>query len=181
MIMYIAFFRGINVGGRNLVKMVHLKTLLEKLEFRRVRTYIQSGNVIFQAKTTHKKEIKQSIEYNFEKTFGFKTQVLVMNKDEFTGIIQNNPFVQEAGKDPAYFHVTFLFNETVKGNYGFIDKYLKENEEYRLGKLAIYYYYPNGLAKVKLTPALMESGLKTSTTTRNWRTLNKVAEMAMEK
>ena len=96
---WIALLRGINVGGKHIVPMKELRTLLEKNGFTDVKTYIQSGNVVLQSPTKPKDEIGELI----EQTFGFKPSVFVLSVDDFKKAVANNPYQTDQGKTVHFF------------------------------------------------------------------------------
>ncbi|MCZ2845162.1 MAG: DUF1697 domain-containing protein, partial [Candidatus Bathyarchaeota archaeon] len=102
---YISMFRGINVSGQKKIKMHELKTLYQSLDLKEVKTYIQSGNVVFRCPNTNSKELKDQIERKIKESFGFNIAVLIRTKDEFGKVIERNPFLK---KDVTKLHVTFL-------------------------------------------------------------------------
>lgn len=88
---YVAFLRGINVGGNNIIKMVDLKKAFEDMKFSAVKTYIQSGNVLFQSKITDKRKIEQIIEKKLSTTFSYNARVIVYSKEEMNTILKSFP------------------------------------------------------------------------------------------
>ena len=89
---YIAILRGINVSGKNSIKMIDLKNLFESLNFNHITTYIQSGNIVFNSDSEDKKELKKLISLQIEKIFNLKVPVLVLKIDDLREIISQNPF-----------------------------------------------------------------------------------------
>jgi uncharacterized protein (DUF1697 family) len=167
---HIAILRGINVSGKNMIKMPELKTLFESLGFKNVKTYIQSGNVIFEA------EAKKPNEIVSEK-FSLKVPVLVKAKSEVEEVLQNNPFLQ-TDVDVSKLHVTFLSVEPQQLNIDKINKDQYLPDEFVLHHTAIYLYCPNGYGNTKLNNSFFESKLKVMATTRNWKTVNELVRIA---
>lgn len=89
---YISMLRGINVSGQKKIKMNELRTLYESLGFRPVKTYIQSGNVIFKSPASDTSELVSNIETKIKQTFGFSVSVIIRTASEFQHVINNNPF-----------------------------------------------------------------------------------------
>lgn len=116
---YIAILRGINVSGKNMIKMPELQTLFEASGFKKVKTYIQSGNLVFEATAKNLNEIEKLVEEKISERFGLKVPVLVKTKSEVENILQNNPFIKSGGIDVSKLHVTFLSKEPEQAN---IDK-----------------------------------------------------------
>ncbi|SRR6266568_3644722 len=94
---YVAMFRGINVGGQKIVKMEKLRTSFEQLGFRRVRTYVQSGNVIFEAKKASANKLSNSINEKISDDFGFPIPLVLRTSSEIRKIANDNPFLKEKG------------------------------------------------------------------------------------
>src|SRR5271167_4305474 len=105
---YIAILRGINVSGHNMIKMADLKRMFETLPFENVRTYIQSGNIVFNAKTENDQELEKQIHTAIQKTFSFSVPVIVLEEKELKIVQQNNPFLTGRNEDVTKLHVTFL-------------------------------------------------------------------------
>jgi uncharacterized protein (DUF1697 family) len=93
MITYIAILRGINVSGKRIIKMDALKEMLTELNFEKVRTYIQSGNIVFEAKNTNANQLEKTLPAEIKKQFGFDVPVIVLDIDELKSIITKNPFI----------------------------------------------------------------------------------------
>src|SRR5258705_8160475 len=104
---YIALFRGINVGGNNMLPMKEPKEVLEKAACADVRTYIQSGNVIFRCAMTDTARLEKRLAAAVSKTHGFEPRVLVLTQGEIEGAANGNPF-PEAVENPATLHLFFL-------------------------------------------------------------------------
>src|SRR5687767_8997468 len=103
---YVAFLRGINVGGKNKIKMESLREMFAALGFEHVKTYINSGNVIFEAAETNDKKLSDKIEKEIEKEFSLKIKVMVRTIDKIRDIIANNPFEGQFENDKDL-HVLF--------------------------------------------------------------------------
>lgn len=104
---YAALFRGINVGGNNVLPMKDLVTILEDIGSQNVKTYIQSGNAVFQSKETDTSRLSKRISAAIEKSYGFEPRVLLLTLDEAEKAVAPNPF-PEAGPEPKTLHVHFL-------------------------------------------------------------------------
>jgi uncharacterized protein (DUF1697 family) len=149
---YIALLRGINVSGKNIIKMVELTAMMEALKFKSVKTYIQSGNVVFS--DTEKDTLK-----------------LVIEASVFNGLIKKNPYLKEAKSDSAFWHVTFLSDAPEPEKIKLLQSIDFGSTTFKyLGK-AIYLYTPDGYGNTKLSNAFIENKLKVSATTRNWKTM----------
>ena len=113
---YIALFRGINVGGNNILPMKELKTLLEKLGAGKVATYIQSGNVVLTHKENNLKTLSEKITAAIKKNFGFEPKVLLLKQREIERTISSNPF-PEGEKEPKTLHAFFLESKPKNPNF----------------------------------------------------------------
>ena len=175
---YIALLRGINVSGHNMIRMDDLKKIFEDLHLLNVRTYIQSGNVVFRSNVAEPVQLAIDIAKRIKSTTGFDVPVILLTKQELQNIISQNPFIQENVKDPAFLHVTFLTSETSQEKVMEIEARKAAGEEFRILGKAVYLYLPHGYGRTKLNNSLFESKLKVHTTTRNWRTILELARMA---
>jgi len=104
---YVALLRGINVGGKNLIKMTELKACFEGLGFRNVRTYIQSGNVLFSADISDQARLTSQIEEALSTTFSYDSRVVVRSEDEMKAIVAQAP--KDFGSDPAAYRYDVIF------------------------------------------------------------------------
>jgi uncharacterized protein (DUF1697 family) len=176
---YISILRGINVSGQKLIKMDALRALYENLGFKDVTTYVQSGNVVFNTKTTDVLKLEKKIAAQINTEFGYEVPVLVLTIDQLKKVIQNNPFLKDKQKDVAFFHVTFLSQPPVKNQLTGIEEKKTAGEAVALVDTVIYLYCPNGYGKTKLTNNFIETKLKVDATTRNWKTVNELYKMAV--
>lgn len=172
---YAAFLRGINVGGKNKIKMETLREVCTKLGFENVKTYINSGNVIFETSKSDDKKLAERIEKAIEKEFGLNIKTLVRSIDELKNIVKNNPFDGQFENDKDL-HVFFLDEEMSDEKRELLLSNNNENEQYFVRNREIFC-----LLKVSVLDSLMGKDyiakkLKVSSTARNWRTVNKVLE-----
>ncbi|HEX8814957.1 MAG TPA: DUF1697 domain-containing protein [Terriglobales bacterium] len=177
---YVAMLRGVNVAGHNLVKMAELRGLLETLVFEQCQTYIQSGNLVFSAAKGSEAEIAAKIAKGMAKKFGFEPGVAVRTATEMGKVIERNPFVKMKGVDVTTLHVTFLSGEPDTAAVKKLAELAAAGEEFRGSGREIYLYCPNGYGNTKLSNNAIEKVLGVSATTRNWKTVNKVREMALQ-
>ena len=171
MAFYIAILRGINISGKNKIKMADLRESLENLGFTNVKTYIQSGNIIFEALKAPVKKLSEMIQKKIVSNFGFSVLVIVKTPLEINETITNNPFLKQKNYDPSKFHVTFLSKLPRKIDLEKLSEVKSEDQVYCYGK-DIYLYCPNGYGRTKLTNNFLEKLLAVSATTRNWKTVN---------
>ena len=177
MTIYIAILRGINVGGKRMIKMDDLKRLLATLDLQNPLTYIQSGNVVFQSNATAD-QLQKNIAIAIETTYGFEVPVLVFAIDELKKIIANNPLAKEKDKAEEYWHVTFLAEKPTLENWQKINPAAYLPDAVAIKDRAVYLHCPNGYSNSKLTNSFLEKQLKTTATTRNWKTTLALLDLA---
>jgi uncharacterized protein (DUF1697 family) len=175
---YISIVRGINVGGHKLIKMNALKQLFTNLGFQNIHTYIQSGNIVFQNKKADQQKLEKKIEKAIADTFSFDVPVLVKEYDELKKIVLDNPFITDTTKDISHLHITFLSTKPHQESINKIKTIQFNADEFHLVDKAIYLYCPNGYSNSKLTNSFIESKLKVTATTRNWKTTNELVNIA---
>lgn len=159
-----------------MIKMDTLIKLYSDLNFSFIQSYIQSGNVVFQNIKTKNEILEKKIEEKIIKELGFNVPVLVKDLNELTAVINNNPFVKKY--DISSLYITFLSKEVKQEN---IDKLIDEKyppDEFIIIGKTIYLYCPNGYSKTKLTNTFFENKLKTKATTRNWKTVTELFNIA---
>lgn len=173
---YISLLRGINVSGYKKIKMVDLINLYKSLKFDNVRTYVQSGNVIFGSELSDVDKISVLIELKLKKYFASEVKVLIRTNKELQQILRKNPFLKNLDDDRLY--VTFLSSKTVSPEFG-EKKIFKNGEDkfYIIGK-EIYLHCPDGYGRTKLTNNYFEKKLNVSATARNWNTVNKLNQLS---
>ena len=177
---YIAILRGINVSGHKLIKMEALRKLFDEIGFKNTKTYIQSGNVVFQGKQVKVQDLEKKIASSILKEFSFEVPVLVKEADELDIVLKNNPFINKRKEDITKLHVTFLSAEPEKAN---IDKIKEGNyaaDEFIVTGKTVYLFCPNGYGNTKLSNTFFENKFKVTATTRNWKTINELFTMAAE-
>lgn len=174
----IALFRGVNVGGHNKLPMKELKTFLQPIGLEDVRTYIQSGNLVFRHQAWNKEALSTSIQECVSEHFGFRPQVMLLTLDEWQQAIENNPF-PEANATPAALHYYFLESLPGEVDLSVLEKIKKENESFTLRETVFYLHAPDGIGRSKLAERV-EKTLGVAVTARNARTVTKLLEMASE-
>ena len=175
---YISILRGINVSGQKLIKMDALKRMYESLNFEKVKTYIQSGNVVFSTCETNLKKLESQISSRLEKEFGEEVPVIVLKAETLENIIKNNPFANDGQKDTSNIYITFLADKQKEIDKDSIENKKQEGEEIEYSENAIYLYCPNGYGRTKLNNNFLENKLKIKATTRNWKTTNELLKLA---
>ncbi len=175
---YIAILRGINVGGHKSIKMDALKKLFEKVHFENIQTYIQSGNVLFSTNEKNAGQFPSIISEQIEKEYSFSVPIVVLTKEAMEIVINNNPFLNDERKDEKFMHVTYLSEKPLDFNWDDIEIKAQISEEIKLVDKLVYIYCPGGYAKTKLNNNFLESKLKVTATTRNWKTSVELLRMA---
>ena len=174
---WVALLRGINVGGKNLLPMTDLAGLFEEAGCAGVRTYIQSGNVLFTASRARAEKLPGLIASGIADRFGYQVPVLLRTAADLGETIRQNPFL-EAGASENWLHVLFLADQPDAGRVAALDPLRSPPDAYAVRGREIYLRLPNGGAKTKLTNAYFDSRLATISTVRNWRTVLKLFELA---
>jgi uncharacterized protein (DUF1697 family) len=175
---WIALFRGINVGGNNLLSMKKLVLDLEAMKLRNVKTYIQSGNVVFDSNSKDARFLARSIGERIKREYGFQPEVLVLSLNELQSAIDQNPF-PDAVSEPKSLHFFFLERPPVKPNLKALDAAKTATENYALTERVCYLHAPDGVGRSKLA-ATAERDLGVKATARNYRTVEKVMALASQ-
>lgn len=181
MTIYIALLRGINVGGKNMIKMTDLKRMFEGLGLCEVQTYIQSGNVLF--KSNEKEEaLGKKIEHNIEETFGFPVAVILRTASEIERIVHNCPFSEEtiseaeSSGEGESLYVSLMAKAPLEENIKRLSSYKSENEEYQIEGREVFLLFRHSIRNSRLANNLQK--LDVPSTVRNWKTLNKLELLA---
>jgi uncharacterized protein (DUF1697 family) len=182
MTVVISMLRAVNLGGHNKIKMEALRALYESLKFEDVATFIQSGNVVFRTKEQDLGKVGKKIGDGIEKTFRFRPNVILRTAEEMRGVIARNPFADRKDVEPNRLLVWFLASEPdaeARKKALAVAAGVKEAnpEELRMDGREIYIYFPNGMARPKLSMPAVERALKVSGTGRNWNSVLKLMEM----
>jgi uncharacterized protein (DUF1697 family) len=175
---FVALLRGINVSGQKQIKMPDLKSLFEDLNFTKVQTYIQSGNVIFESNTDDIKSLGGKIEQKIKEELSFDVKIILKTCAELEYILNNDPFLKKQKTNPDSVYVTFLSEEPSSINIKKLREVNYNPEEYFIDSKTIYVFLPNGYGRAKLNNNFFESKLKILATTRNWKTVNKLFELS---
>ena len=175
---YITILRGINVSGQKSIKMDALRSMFEDLNFSNVTTYIQSGNVVFAEKKTKPKDLESKIQKEIKKIFGHEVSVLVKEKKEVEAVIKKNPFLKQKNIDSTRLYVTFLSHNPEQIHIDKIKDLKYPPDEFIILEKAIYLHVPISYGNSKLNNNFFENKLKVTATTRNWRTVNELLNIA---
>jgi len=177
MITHIALLRAVNVGA-NMLKMGHLREVLAELGFADVKTYLQSGNVLFNAKGTSAR-LAAIIEERVSEVTRLPVSAIVRTPPELQRIIAANPFAEEAGVSPRTVHVTFLAGTAPKATAAAIGKLQSGTDRWHAAGSEIYLCCPDGYGRTKLNNTALERALGLRATTRNWKTVTALHAMAI--
>lgn len=171
---YIILLRAVNVSGKNIIKMAELKKHLENNNFRNVKTYIQSGNIVLQSDHTAIL-VQQTITEIIKKEFQLGIQIFVLQEEQLDKIINENPFPSDFPNNKVY--VTFLETIPTLENTSAFQKLEIGEEQYKIIDHILYFYVPEGMSNSKLSNPFIESKLKLKATGRNLNTINKLKDM----
>ena len=178
MITYIAFLRGINVGGHKKIKMADLRLLLEGLGYKEVLTYIQSGNVIFNSLEEERDKLENQISQAIKNHYGFEVPVLVKTRTEINKILDINPYndPDDLASNKIYFVLLKKVpkNEHIEATSAIIF----ENEKFIITPECVFIRYDLGAGKAKCGINFFESKLKVAATSRNYRTMTKLLQLS---
>ncbi|WP_405106717.1 DUF1697 domain-containing protein [Paenibacillus sp. FSL K6-1217] len=175
---YIAWLRGINVGGNKIIKMQELKAMFEALNYGNVRTYIQSGNVVFESEAAAAPQLAGTISQRLQETFGFEVPVIIRSLEELEAVIAGNPFPQEEPEAYKRLYVSFLEAEPAAEAMEKLRPYEDGADKVRLIGRELYAFYEVSVSASPLFKVPFDKLLGTTLTARNWNTLNKVAALA---
>jgi len=172
---FVALYRGINVGGNNMVKMDALRALHEGLGHADVASYIQSGNVIFSAKGSAE-QLARKTAGRFAEEFGFSARVMVVSVERLAAIIAKSPYSKLSVKDPKTVHACICEGVPNGSGLAALLKKTGGSEKYAIGEGVIYLHTPEGMGTSKFA-AGMEKACGVPITARNWRTIETLREM----
>ena len=175
---WVCLFRGINVGGKNIVPMKELAAAFADLGCEQIRTYIQSGNVVFRHGDRSARELQNTIAAKVEKDFGIRPVTMLLTVAGLRQVVEANPF-PEALENPKTLHAFFLAEPARTPDMDAIERLKSDTESVVLGEAALYLHAPAGIGRSKLAQRV-EKLLGVPTTARNWRTVDKLFGLARE-
>ena len=174
---YLTLLRGINVSGKNPIKMKEFQAYLQESGFENVKTYIQSGNIVFDDKVDENGAIAKKISDLIKDRYDYDVIVFVLNLKNLKEIIKNNPFETDAEAHPNKVFVSFLSavpKDELVQKFSLVEY---KTEKYNIQGEYAYLSCLEGIGKAKINNNYFESKLKVDATTRNWKTVLKLYEM----
>ncbi len=174
---HVALLRGINVGGKNKLPMATLVEMFRVEGAAGVTTFIQSGNVVFDAPVKLAGAIGAGVERRIEQQLSLRVPVVLRSAAELAAAVERNPFVA-ARVDEDELHVMFLAARPTPAQARALDPARSPGDQFALVGRDLYLRLPNGVARSKLTNAYFDKALATVSTARNWRTVLKLLELA---
>ena len=173
---FVALLRGVNVGGNTKVNMAELRASCERLGYENVKTYINSGNVIFDAAPNDTDKIASQVHDAILRDFGLDISVMVRSIEELQEVIANNPFDGQFDNHKDM-HVFFLADELPDDKRALLMEKHSEAEQISVHGKTIYYHLRISIIDSLLGKGFVDKKLKIPATARNWRTVMKLAEM----
>lgn len=178
MTVLVAMLRAVNLGPHNRLKMEELRALCAKLKLHDVQTYVQSGNLVFRANERERKILGERIQNGILKEFGFRPEIVLRTAAEMRTVVAGNPFAKRREIDARKLLVWFLTTKISKAVRDDVGRLRTAPEEIIVGRRELYIYFPNGMARPKMSWAALEKALHEPGTGRNWTSVTKMLEMA---
>ena len=177
---HVALLRGINVSGQKLIKMAPLRTSCEALGFKDVKTYLQSGNLVFRCAETSAPGLGAKIARKILADFGHAVVILLRTPDELESVVKGNPLRQLEGLDEDRWYVTFLSEPAPSSAEERLRPLAAKTERFAISGREIYLHCPEGYGNTKFSNNAIEKKLSLPATTRNWRTIKALLALARE-
>ena len=171
----VALLRGLNVGAHNRISMKDLLSVFESVGCTGLESYIQSGNVLFDASAALLKKVPALVEAALVKDFEISSPVVVRDGKELAAVVKNNPFLRR-GEAPGTLHVGFLLAVPEAARVKALDPNRSPPDEFLVKGRELYLHTPNGLGRTKLSNAWFDSKLGVVSTVRNWNTVLELAQ-----
>jgi uncharacterized protein (DUF1697 family) len=174
---YITLLRGVNVGGYNKVPMAELRIVASKLGWTNVVTYIQSGNLVFNAPLS-RAEVEIRLEQTIQRRFKVAVPAIVRSAREWQGYIKSLPFRAAAKSTPQFVQLGLAKASPNRGAATALQERGMNGERVIQSGDVLWIYFPEGVGKSKLTPVLLDRLVGSAVTMRNWLTVTKLGELA---
>jgi uncharacterized protein (DUF1697 family) len=174
---HLALLRGINVSGHNMIKMDVLKSTLENIGFKKVQTYIQSGNVFLNYEEESAAKTAFVIKQEIYKVFGFDVPIIVISKADLEACFTNCKFLKEQEVDTKKLYVAFVSKELKTDNINDLKMSQFKPDEVQIDTTRIFIKYHIGAGKTRLDQKYIEKKLNLTATIRNWNTVTQLLKM----
>lgn len=174
---YVSLLRGVNVGGRNMVKMRALCEMYGSLGLRDAITYVNSGNVAFRSDEADRSALISLLQRSIDDNFGFRCDLVLRTAAELRDVISRNPFAGRPEVEPEKLLVVFLAHDPDPAGCAKVAALEIAPEEIVIDGRELFIYYANGMARPKLTWPILERNLRVTGTGRNWNTVERLLEM----
>jgi len=171
MTVFVALLRGINVSGQKRIRMAELQKSCEASGLTDVRSYLQSGNLVFRASRADPRTLAAALRARIAEDFGHDVEVLVLPAKELNRAATSNPLRPRSGGEETLFHATFLFQPVSADRFRSLKLPARPGEQALLVGQVVFLYCPHGYGRTKLNNAYFEKALGVPATTRNWRTV----------
>jgi len=174
----ICLLRGVNVGGHHKIKMDDLRSLCEGLKLTRVKTHLQSGNVLFHTSERNPAVLANKLQACIDRKCGFRPGILFHTIPEMREVIARNPFAKRKGIEPGKLAVVFLEQEPdAAARQALLEMDIAPEELHIVGS-HLYVYFPNGQGRPRLSWVEVSKIIPMVVTARNWNTVTKLLELA---
>jgi uncharacterized protein (DUF1697 family) len=173
---FVALLRAVNIGGTQ-VSMAELRALFVALGAGDVQTYVQSGNVVFTSDVRDASKLSRTIAQRIRRDLSLDVTVLVRTRAELTKVVAGNPFVKR-GVDPKTLHVTFFVDKPERERIRSIGDRRSGDDEFEIVGREVFVHCPHGYGRTKINNAFFEKKLGVAATTRNWKTVQTLLQLA---
>ncbi len=175
---YVALLRGINVSGKNIIRMEDLRPMFERMQFSNVTTFIQSGNVIFSAKAIPESTLNKKIEKALEEELGYNVPVMLRTHASLAAVVSQHPFGNVATEESRKLYVSFLHDTPSVAQQQTVLQLASAQEKFHFIGRELYIAVEKDMLKPLFNNVLIEKKLKMTATTRNWATVNKLVTLS---
>lgn len=177
---FVAFLRGVNVGGHQKLPSAALKAVCESAGVTEVRTYLQSGNAVFRSASKSEGTVASAIRAELKKSTGLDVAVILRTPADLRRVVAENPFAEAAREQPGRLLVLFLAGPVTQRVRATLEKVRSPSEALAFGQDEVYAFFPDGAGRSKLADAFTPKKLGVECTARNWNTVNALLAMAAE-
>jgi uncharacterized protein (DUF1697 family) len=175
---YIALLRGINVSGQKIMIMADLQKLFESMKFTQVKTYIQSGNVVFTSTKGSAKDLGLAIEKTISKKYGFDVPVAIRTAEELETVLASNPYRKTKLGEKERIYISYLSEVPEQAGIKKLEALKSEVDEIQVKNREVFILCRGGYGKTVFSNTLVEKCLGVKSTTRNLETTSKLVEMS---